>query len=195
MPEFESQPFFEIARRLEMRGVTGWLAVLSPATDSAAALDQLQTELQSVLQKTARVVQLEPSTFEKLREVLHQPDDDAVVLSGGTGLTPEKWRSLDIMRSALERKGPVILWLVSNDIANLANFAPNIRSLIGASIFAVGPDGGIMSEAERQERLNELSQHFGFSGDEAVRRAQARELPHEPEFVEWLVLLGRGDLV
>jgi hypothetical protein len=195
VPEFVSQPFFEIARRLEIRGETGWLAVLSPTADSTAALDQLQTELQAILQKPARVIQLEPSTFDELRKALHQPDDDAVILTGGTGLTPEKWRSLDLMRSALERKGPVILWLASDDIANLANFAPNIRSLIGGSIFIAGPDGGVMTEMERQERLKELSEHFGFSGDEAVRKAEARELPHEPEFVEWLVLLGRGDLV
>ena len=195
MPEFSTQPFFEIARRLEIRGETGWLAVLAPLTDSAAALDQLQTELQSILQMPARVIQLEPSTFEELREALHQPDDDAVILSSGTGLKQEKWRSLDIMRSALERKGPVILWLASGDVANLTEHAPNIRSFIGASIFLAGPDGGIMTDAERQERLNELSEHFGFTGDEAVRRAEARELPHEPEFVEWLVLLGRGDLL
>ena len=195
MPEFSTQPFFEIARRLEIRGETGWLAVLTPVPDSTAALDPLQTELQSVLQKPARVIELEPSTFEELREALHQPDDDVVILSGGAGLTPEKWRSLDIMRSALERKGPVILWLSPGDVANLTEHAPNIRSFIGGSIFFAGPDGGIMTEAERQERLNELSQHFGFSGDEAVRKAKAGELPHEPEFVEWLVLLGRGDLL
>ncbi len=111
------------------------------------------------------------------------------------GLTPEKWRLLDIMRSALERKGPAILWLASDDIANLANLAPNIRSLIGASIFVAGPDGGIMTETERQQRLKELSEHFGLTGEEVVRRAESRELPNEPEFVEWLVLLGRGDLV
>jgi hypothetical protein len=195
VPEFVSQPFFEIARRLEIRGETGWLVVLSPVTDSSAALDQLQTELQSILQKPARVIQLEPSTFEELCEVLHQPDNDAVILSGGTGLRPEKWRSLDIMRSALERTGPVILWLARDDIANLANFAPNIRSLIGGSIFVAGLDGGIMTEGERQERLNELSQHFRLTREEVVRKAEAKELPLEPEFVEWLVLLGRGDLV
>jgi hypothetical protein len=195
VPEFSTEPFFDIARRLDIRGETAWLAVLSPAADSTAALDQLQTELQSILQRPSRVIQLEHSTFEELREALHQPDDDAVILSSGTGLKQEKWRSLDIMRSALERKGPVILWLSPGDVANLTGYAPNIRSFIGASIFLAGPDSGIMTDAERQERLNELSQHFGFTGDEAVRRAEARELPHEPEFVEWLVLLGRGDLL
>lgn len=195
MPEFSSQPFFEIARRLEIRGENGWLAVLSPATDSSAGLDQLQADLRSVLQKPTRAIQLQPSTFEELREAMHQPDDDAVILSSGTSLTQEKWRSLDIMRSALERKGPVILWLSPGDVANLTGYAPNIRSFIGASIFLAGPDGSIMTDAERQERLNDLSQHFGFTGDEAVRRAEAGESPHEPEFVEWLVLLGRGDLL
>jgi len=195
VPEFSGEPFFEIARRLEIRGETGRLVVLSSATDSSAALDHLQTELQSILQKPARVIQLEPSTFEELREALHQPEDDAVVLSSGAGLTPEKWRSLDIMRSALERPGPVILWLTPGDVAKIADHAPNIHSFIGGSIFIAGPDGGMMTEAERQERLKELSDHFGLTGEEVVRKAEAWELPHEPEFVEWLVLLGRGDLV
>ena len=195
MPEFSTEPFFEIARRLEIRGETGWLVVLAPVTDSTAALDRLQTELQSVLQKPTRVIHLEPSTFEGLRDALHQPEDDAVILSGATGLTPEKWRSLDIMRSALERKGPVILWLSPGDVANLTDDAPNIRSFVGGSIFLAGPDGGIMTDTERQERLAELSRHFQLTSEEVVRKAEARELPLEPEFVEWLVLLGRGDLV
>ncbi len=195
MPEFSSQPFFEIARRLEIRGETGWLVVVNLATDSIAASNELQSELQSVLQKPARVIQLEPSTFENLREALNKPADDAVILSSGTGLTPEKWRSLDIMRSALERKGPVILWLSPEDIASLAEHAPNIRSFVGGSIFLAGSDGGLMTEAERLGRLKELSEHFGFGDDAAVRRAIAKDLPHEPEFAEWLVLLGRGDLV
>ncbi len=195
MPEFSTEPFFEIARRLEMQGETGWLAVLAPVADSTAALDQLQTELQSILQKPARVIQLEPSTFEGLLEALHQPDDDAVILSSGTGLKREKWRSLDIMRSALERKGPVILWLATGDVANLVEHAPNLRSFIGGSIFLAGPDGGIMTETERQERLKQLSEHFQLTDQEVVRKAEVGELSNEPEFVEWLVLLDRGDLV
>ncbi len=195
MPEFSTEPFFDIARRLDIRGETAWLAVLSPAADSTAALDQLQTELQSILQTPARVIQLEPSTFEGLREALHQPGYDAVILSSGTGLKHERWRSLDIMRSALERKGPVILWLSAGDIANLTEHAPNIRSFVGASIFLAGPDGGIMTETERQERLKQLSEHFQLTDQEIVRRAEVGELSNEPEFVEWLVLLDRGDLV
>ena len=194
MTDFESQPFFQVAHRLGMRGRYAWMAVLSTPPD-ATGLDELLIELRSILQVPTRVVTLDTFRFEGLQEALQNPDHDAVVLSGGANLTPKKWRHLDIMRSALERKGPVILWLAPGDVANLTEHAPNIRSFVGGSIFPAGPDGGIMTKTERQERLRELSQHFGFTGDEAVRKAEAKELPHEPEFVEWLVLLGRGDLV
>ncbi|MGH9444922.1 MAG: hypothetical protein ACRD3O_04230 [Terriglobia bacterium] len=195
MPEFPSQPSVEIARRLDMRGGNAWIAVLSPPGSPDLALDELKTELRSILQISDRVLPLGTATFEGLRQDLQQPNDDAVVLSAGAGLAKEKWSSLDVMRSALERPGPVILWLAPNDVANLTEFAPNIRSFIGPSIFIAAPDGGIMTEEERQERLKELGQQLGLSNEEIIRRAESKELPPEPEFVEWLVLLGRGDLV
>jgi hypothetical protein len=194
VPDFSTQPFFEIARRLEVRGENAWMAVLATPPDPAG-LDELQIELHSILQVTTRVVPLDTFRFEGLREALQHPNDDAVILSGGAGLTPKKWSSLDIMRSALERAGPVILWLAPDDVANLTEFAPNIRSFIGASIFVAGPDGGIMTEAERLERLKKFAQHYELTNEEVVRRAESKELSLEPEFVEWLVLLGRGDLV
>ena len=195
MPEFLSHPSVEIARRLEIRGRHAWLAVLRPAAGQGAALGELQTELRSVLDTPVRVLALEASTFEQLREAVQQPEDDAVILSTGAGLTREKWSSLDIMRSALERNGPVVLWLTPDEIASLTEFAPNIRSFIGGSIFAAGPDGGLMTETERRERLRELEEHYALTSEEVVRRAERKGLSPEPEFVEWLVLIGRGDLV
>ncbi len=195
MPEFLSQPSVEIARRLELRGGNAWIAVLSPPGGPALALDELRTELRSILQISARVLPLGTATFEGLREALQQPNDDAVLLSAGADLTPEKWSSLDIMRSALERTGPVILWLAPNDVANLTQFAPNIRSFIGGSIFIAAPDGGIMTEEDRQRRVKELEKQYQLTNGEIVRRAESKQLPPEPHFVEWLVLIGRGDLV
>jgi len=80
-------------------------------------------------------------------------------------------------------------------VGRLTEFAPNIRSFIGSSIFLAGPEPGIMTDKERESRLEELRQHYQLSDQEIVRRAEAKELPPEPHFVEWLVLVGRGDLV
>jgi hypothetical protein len=141
------------------------------------------------------VVPLKGASFERLRDQLHQPEDDAVILLAGADLEASEWSSLDTMRSALERSGPVVLWIAPDALDLLTQFAPNIRSFIGSSIFVAGPEPGIMTDSERESRLEELRQHYQLSDQEVVRRAEARELPHESHFVEWLVLLGRGDLV
>jgi len=195
VPDFPSQPFVEVARRLEMRGEHSWLAILSSRGDPAAACDDLSTELHSFLQLPTRVVPLRGSSFQILREQLHHPDDDAVILFAGADLEAGEWSSLDTMRSALERTGPVVLWIAPDAVARLAQFAPNIRSFIGTSIFLAGAEPGIMTDKERESRLEELRQHYQLSDQEVARRAEAKELPPEPHFVEWLVLLGRGDLV
>lgn len=195
MPEFSSQPFVDIARRLEMRAGHSWVAVLSPLNDPTAACDELSIELRSFLQLPTRVLPLKNFTFDGLREAVQHPSDDVVVLFVDSALGADAWSSLDLMRSALERDGPVVVWMAPDSVAELTKFAPNIRSFIGSSIFLAAPDGGVMTEAERQCRLKELAQHYGISNEEIVRRAESKELSPEPHFVEWLVLLGRGDLV
>lgn len=52
-----------------------------------------------------------------------------------------------------------------------------------------------MAADERAERLRQLCDFYGLNNDEIIEKARKRELPAEPEFVEWLALLGRGDLV
>lgn len=195
MPDFATEPLVEIGRRLEMRADHSWLAILSSDSDAAAACDALIAELQALLQVHARVVPIKSVDFDGLREALHQPDNDAVILLAGGELSASDWLSLDLMRSALERPGPVVLWMVPEAVAQLADCAPNIRSFIGSSIFVAGPDGGIMTDEERERRLQDLREHYQTGDDEVIRRAKSKELPPEPEFVEWLVLLGRGDLV
>jgi hypothetical protein len=195
VPDFATEPFVEIGRRLEMRADHSWIGILSADADPAAACDDLVAELQAFLQVPARVVPIKPVGFSALREALHQPENDAVILFAGAGLDASDWSSLDLMRSALERPGPVVLWMAPDSVAQLTESAPNIRSFIGSSIFVAGPDGGIMTDEERQRRLQELREHYRTGDEEIVRRAESKELPAEPEFVEWLVLLGRGDLV
>jgi hypothetical protein len=195
VPEFLSEPSVEIARRLDVRGENAWLALLMPAADPNAVLDGFRAELSSLLERPSRVLNLRDNTFEQLRDRLHQPHDDIVILSASRDLEPEMWSSLDMMRSALERSGPVIFWINADAVSRLSEFAPNIRSFIGPSIFVAGPEGGIITEAERQDRLQELAKQYGLSNEEVIRKAQSNELPPEPHFVEWVVLLGRGDLV
>jgi hypothetical protein len=197
VPEFSTEPSVEIARRLEIRGddSSSWVVVLTPLEDREKELEGLRADLSSLLQKNARVINLKGNTFDRLREDLHRPANDIVILTAIVDLTPDKWSSMDLMRSALERMGPIIFWMSMSAFSQLSAFAPNIRSFIGPSIFALGPEGGIMTENERQNRLEDLIRHYGKSNEEIIRMGELKELPRDSHFVEWLVLLGRGDLV
>lgn len=81
------------------------------------------------------------------------------------------------------------------DVAEqLENTAPNLASWIAGSIWhLVGTRA--LSAAETEERLVALRQRTGLSDDEVVGRSEAGRLPPDPEFAEWLTLLGRGDLL
>jgi hypothetical protein len=73
--------------------------------------------------------------------------------------------------------------------------APNTKSFIGPSIFAVGADGSLMSEDEREQRLANFRHHFHLSDDAVAKLATEGSLPTDPAYAEWLVLMGRSDLL
>jgi hypothetical protein len=195
--DFLTQASIEIAERLRIRGDNSfsWVALLTPLIDSELELDSLRADLSALLGKNTRTIELENATFEFLRESLRAPADDVVILTASTDLSPEKWSTIDLMRSALERKGPIIFWLSMAGFACLADFAPNIRSFIGPTVFAVGPDGAALTQDQKNGRLNDLARYYNLTNDAVIRSAEAHALPLNAHFVEWLVLLGRGDLV
>jgi hypothetical protein len=192
MTDFLTEPAFEIGRRLEIRGSSAWFVVLRPAED---ALTNFLADLSAVLDQPVRVVRSSGSSFEKLRGDLRESAGDPVLVTDLDEADAERWRALDVNRSAWLREGAVVLWLSAAGVTNLCSYAPNIRSIVGGSIFNLGTDGGAMTVAEREQRIADLEVHFQMTSADVIERAQAGTLPGEPHFVEWLVLLDRGDLV
>ena len=197
MPDFINEPAFEIGRRLEIRGPNSyaWLAALKPTGEADAALADFAADLSAALDAPVRTINTTDTSVDQLRTALHSPTDDPVLILGLDQHDVEYWRTLDVNRSGLGRRGPLVLWLSAGGLIELCAYAPNIRSFLGGSIFQVGTQGESMSEPERQQRIDELVAHYRLTSEEVIRRAETRTLPTEPHFVEWLVLLGRGDLV
>ena len=194
MTDFITQPAFEIGRRLEIRGSSAWFVVLRPAEDGEA-LENFAAGLAAVLDQLVRVVRTVGSSFEKLRGELNESAGDPVLIPDLNQADAERWRVLDVNRSAWLREGAVVLWLSAAGVTNLCSYAPNIRSIVGGSIFNLGTDGGAMTVAERDQQIADLESHFEMNSAEVIKQAESGVLPSEPHFVEWLVLLGRGDLV
>jgi hypothetical protein len=197
MVEFAYKPSYEIARRLEMRGEGSysWSILIKPPSSDVAALQEFAEELEAFVRQKPRIVDITGLLVGDLREQLQEPPGDPVLLVGFDERSPEFWSAVDLNRSSLERSGAVVFWLSAAGVSDLCTHAPNLRSFIGGSIFVVGSTGGEMAANERAERLRDLSAFYGLTNDQIIEKAMKRELPREPEFVEWLVLLGRGDLV
>lgn len=195
MTDFIKEPAFEIGRRVEMRGLYAWFVVLKPAVNVEAALDAFVAEFSAFLGEPVRVLTGIAVRLAKLRSDLTDPATDPVVISDLDQADADFWRALDINRSGLLREGAVILWLSSIGLTGLCEYAPNIRSFVGGSIVYLGVHGDVMTASERQQRISDLESHFGIPSAEVIRRAEAGTLPTEPYYVEWLVLLDRGDLV
>lgn len=197
MPEFNGHPAFDLARRLELRGAesSSWSLVLQPPADSEEALSRLIDELSAQLECPVRAISVAGQSIEDLREALHSPNDDIVVITGADAWEAYDWSAADVNRSGLTRPGSLILYLSAASLERLCRHAPNIQSFIGGSIFHLAPGGDLLDEVGREQRLRDLSEHYQLQSAEVVRQAMDKSLPADPEFVEWLVLLGRGDLI
>src|SRR5262245_2321650 len=187
---FLEQPAFEIGRRIDIRGGNTWFVVLGPDDSIAGFI----ADLSASLSRTVRVV-TGAGSMDELLTALASPADDPVLIADLDGLDVGAWSALDVNRSGLAREGAVVLWLSSNGLAHLSHFAPNLRSFVGGSIFPLSLDGSTLTSEERASRIAEMEDHFRMTSEQAIAQAVAGTQPSDPLFVEWLVLLDRGDLV
>ena len=108
----------------------------------------------------------------------------------------KEWKIFDALRSRLDKgnKGGL---LVLSEQANylMIHNAPNFVSWIGARIYYLQKDAEILSSEECDRRLAALQEWTGKTNKEVIALAENRQLPTDPEYGEWLILLNRGDLL
>ena len=187
---------FQIAQRIELRGSTehSWAVVLSASPSQDAQFSSLAIELEALTSSRVRMIVHPILEVADLRLELHSPSNDIAIVVVGDWREKD-WMVFDINRSALERSGTILLWMTADQLGNLADAAPNIRSFIGASIFLLGPDGSGMTEADRSRRISELETHYGMTSKQMLETAQDGQILPEPQAIEWLILLGHGELI
>jgi hypothetical protein len=197
LSQFEQQATHLIAERLDLRGYEAtWIGAVqqSPGATSTEDLQRFQAELSLYLEKPCRVVSATQGLATLIAEV-RQPPDDCILIAYLDGWDKSDWQAFDTNRSSFVRSGIIFLWLTYQSVGNLCSFAPNIRSFLGASIFVIGDTDRLMNEESKSARIQSLELYFQKSSAEVIRLAVDRLLPPEPEYIEWLILLGRGDLV
>jgi len=170
-----------------------WMVIVFSSGPSDHELASTIEELRALPETEHRPVEIIDAspihTF--LRTIFPMPEDVIVFAVRIEELTDEYLREFDAARNQL--LGKTILFCTTElGLERLALLCPNVYSWIGGQCFAFDESEGVMNV---EERLESLRRHFHLSDAEVIEHATLGTLPTDPAFVEWLALLGRGDLL
>ncbi len=184
----------EIASDVEL--VSGsWSAVVSDLDRLDEILDELRDEIEFALESsesTVTVLDASEGIDAIVRHLMERSPNDVVLVFNNESLDVAARQRLDSARTSFEG-GPRVVFVMSEPaLVALARDAPHLWSWVGPRVFSVDPTSGRL---DVQARLASLREGTGLTDDEIVRRAQAGELPADPVYAEWLLLLDRGDLL
>jgi hypothetical protein len=133
---------------------------------------------------------------QKLLEAVDSATSDYLLLHEFEGWHGSDWTDFDGFRKQLDRgKQGGALFLTKNSVVQMLHFAPNFTSWVGYKLYKVSLDSYLLTEDERQSKLVGLREWSGLSDDEIVQQAEHHQLPSDPVYAEWLILLDRGDLI
>lgn len=117
-----------------------------------------------------------------------------VIIIDATRFSRSEWRNLDLRRSDLSHDGVVVFVTTTSCFDDLMNVAPNLASWLGGLV-SFHDDGTARTEEVREQRLQALRRWSKKTDEDIIRAAEKKALPLDPEYGEWLALLGRGDLL
>lgn len=167
-----------------------WSAILveTPAVAPHAAQELLNAlDLEGDLQ----AIVLETHNGQDFVQQLVDHPHNALIVIGLDTFEDEDWHIIDQARSRILESPLVVLVLTEVGFVRMDREAPNLTSLLDANV-STWED---VAAQLRNQRLNALRMSTGFSDEDVICMAGAGEIPSGPEFAEWLMLLGRGDLL
>lgn len=191
MPLDRRTAFSLISRVDDLRQQSAWYLLCAPAdrlNEVAGAL-HLEARLQQV-----GLMQIEDVPLASLPQRLRAINEPLVVLVT-TGAGEALGRKLESARSILPTGKQIVVLITREGAEAVQAVAPHFASFIEFIEDYSEDEVPVLTNEEVSERLTSLQQQFSYSNEEVIRLAGAGKLPLDPEFGEWLVLLGRGDLV
>lgn len=195
MPEAALSPGEFSLRVVTRSGPNDWLAAVVSDGQIAVTASRIRGALEFLGSSPIEEIRDLRTARDLADAIIAVPQDHILMVSGLDDLEASDWAHLDLLRSRLNRAAASILVLTGQAAARLVVNAPNLESWIGGSMWPVDLGAEELSPQEREERLQALSLRFGMSADEVIALAERNQIPSDPDFVEWLILLDRADLI
>ncbi|AFY81191.1 hypothetical protein [Oscillatoria acuminata] len=172
-----------------------WSSIVVEPSNIDEVLEDLQSGIEILAECKVESISAE-SGVSAVFDRIHNSGADYLLLWNFETWQPNDWRHLDSLRSRLNHKGRGgVVILSSQSLRAIGTNAPNFFSWLSPRVYALNQGEDLLTDDEREARLSALREWSGQSDAEVIALAEAKELPTEPEYGEWLVLLDREDLI
>jgi hypothetical protein len=182
-------------RVIESAEPNAWVVAM---TDQPSVTSSLCAEIERLRgpEETPPVV-VTVGSARALFEAVHAHPRGTLIVAGAAVFSVDDWQSLDANRSRLMRDDTTVLILDEAGAGRLENVAPNLASWVGGRVWRLADDAAapVLSPNEIDQRLAALRAWAGRGDAEVIQLAETGQLPRDPEYAEWLTLLGRGELL
>lgn len=172
-----------------------WLVLVVASSSFDQAVDELRETLGIFIEYKIEVVSANRKASDLIKQI-KDATENYLLLRDFESWIQEDWRELDYLRTWLDKNklgGLLILSLKS--ARAMSTHAPNFMSWLGSGIFRLALGEELLTPEEHEGRLSTLREWSGRADSEVIAFAEAHQLPPDPEYGEWLVLLGREDLI
>lgn len=178
---------FDLAARIALEADVGaWLFV---GTDDPAMAAELVAEVEALVEHEIAMVSVDSGEALVASSRQHEARELLCVVT-----CPLAELRLDELRWGLRRRSVGVAVLSVAELSRLADLAPHFLSWSGNRVFRLLPDHEV-EPAAKEQRLADLREHTGWNDAEFVEHVVSGDLRLEPHHAEWLVLLGRDDLL
>jgi type II secretory pathway component GspD/PulD (secretin) len=172
-----------------------WMVIVVDIIDLESIVTDLQDTIVIFSECNTGTVSGE-SGARDLVKLITQASEEYLLLWQLEAWDNNEWKIFDALRSRLDKENKGGLLVISEQANNLMiHKAPNFVSWLGARIYYLQKDAEILSDEECERRLAALQEWTGKTNEDVIALAENRQLPTDPEYGEWLILLNRGDLL
>ncbi len=184
----------EILQRISsLPNANFWSVLVTAPEQQHQALTELEESIPIFIDAAIKTIAVDLRIEVLIQAV--RSSEDYILLWQFDSWQPEQWQQFDYTRSRFSHDKGGILLLTPNSAKQFQTYAPNFASWVGSRVYELQLGLEILTEAESQQRLEALQQFTGKTDLEVIRLAETGQLPTDPEYGKWLVLLGRGDLL
>jgi hypothetical protein len=171
-----------------------WTVLVVETSDVDEVVTELSETISIFAECEIKVISAQNGASDLVEQIV-KSSEDYLLLWTFESWNSEDWYRLDSGRSNLAKHRGGMLVLSSTSAEMMLNCAPNFCSWVGSRVYALAKDSALLTDPERETRLSALREWSGLSDTDVIESAQSHELPPTPEYGEWLILLGRGDLI